>query len=170
MHTIGRARAYLLLLLAILIQVTFLNRFTIAGSRPDLVLILVTFYGFFLGGGAGLESGIVAGFLTDLFALDYFGINMLVYGSTGLVAGMLRTNFSDESKKTQALLVFCCSAFSMCIHYAIAASFSGGLAFGLFEYLRSCVVPAGIYTAIVSVPVFTRLTSAYHLREPGEYW
>lgn len=170
MHAVGRLRAYALLLLAILIQATLLHRFTFAGARPDLALICVVFYGFFFGSAAGLESGIVAGFFTDLFALDYFGINMLVYGVTGLAAGVIKASFSGESKKTRALCVFCCSAIAMYVHYAIASVFAGGFGFGPLEYLRTCVIPAGIYTTAVSVPVFTRLSAGYGVKGLGEYW
>ncbi len=168
MHKVGRLKVYCILLLALLVQATVLSRFTIMGSRPDLMIICVIFFGLFLGRSAGLEVGAVAGLMTDLFSLDYFGINMVVYGITGLLAGSLRSSFARESKRSQALLVFACTAFSMCVHFAIASAFSRSISLGFFEYLKVCVVPAGIYTALVSIPIFMKFINMYSLKEQDD--
>lgn len=168
MYKVGRFRVYCILFMALLLQVTILGHFRIAGARPDLMVICVTFFGLFFGRSAGLETGIVAGALTDLFSLDYFGINMFVYGITGLLAGSLRSSFAKESKRSQALLVFFCAAFSMCLHFSIASVFSRSLSFGFLEYFMTCIVPVGLYTAIVSIPVFMKFIEMHHLEEQDD--
>lgn len=165
MYKVGRLKVYCILLMALLVQVTILGHFRILGARPDLMVVCVTFFGLFFGRTAGLETGIAAGFLTDLFSLDYFGINMFVYGITGLLAGSLRYSFVRESKRSQALLVFFCTAFAMCLHYCLASSFSRSVSFGLPEYLMACIVPVGLYTAVVSIPVFMKFIDMYRLKE-----
>ena len=156
------------MLLALLVQATVLGRFRICGARPDLMIICVTFFGLFLGRRAGLETGLAAGVLTDLFSLDYFGINIFVYGATGLLAGALKTSFIKESKRTQALMVFLCTAFSMCLHFSLASAFSRSISFGFPEYLKACVLPTGVYTTVVSVPVFMKFIEMYKLREQDD--
>lgn len=166
MHKVGRLGAYLVIAAALGIQLTFLGRLKLFGAEPDLILICVTFFGLFLGPAAGLEAGALSGFLMDIFSLDYFGINTLIYSSTGLLSGALNTSFARESRRTQALIVFLCAAFGMSLHFILAALFSGSSAeFGFYEYLKACVIPTGLYTAIVSVPVFSRLSDSYDLRE-----
>jgi rod shape-determining protein MreD len=165
MHKIGRLGAYTIMAAALLIQLTFLGRFRIFGAEPDLMLLCVTFFGLFLGPAAGLETGAVAGAMMDIFSLDYFGINTFVYTATGLLSGALNTSFVRESRRTQALIVFFCTAFSMCLHFFLASVFSGSVELGFYEYLRACVIPAGLYTAAVSIPVFAKLSGVYNLRE-----
>jgi len=69
-YKIKRLNIYFVLALALFLQVTVLNYVKISGTKPDLMLICVIFFGLFLGGGAGFEAGIIAGLLKDIFALD----------------------------------------------------------------------------------------------------
>jgi rod shape-determining protein MreD len=167
-HKIGRARAYAILLTALLLHLTILGRFRILGSVPDLVLLCVVFFGLFLGRGPGLETGLVSGMIEDLFALDYFGINMVVMGATGLVAGSLNTSFVRESKRTQAIIVFACSLFSMWLHFSLASAFSGSVGFGAYEYLRSSALMTAAYTSVVSIPIYRYLLNSFSLSEPDD--
>ena len=169
MHTIGRLKVYSVLLLALLLHLTVLEHIRIWGARPDLVLACVVFFGFFLGSEAGLETGLVAGAMEDLFALDFFGINIFVFGVTGLLAGALRTKLSRESKRIRTLLVFVLTAFAMTLHYLAASVFSYPLHVRYAEYAAASVVPVSIYTALVSIPVFLKLADMYGLRPSEEY-
>ena len=169
MHTIGRLRIYAVLALALLLHLTVLEHLRICGVRPDLVLASVVFFGFFLGPAAGLETGLVAGAMEDLFALDFFGINIFVLGVTGLFAGALRTKLSRESKRIRALLVFVLTAFAMTLHYLIASAFSGPMHVRYAEYAAASVIPASAYTALVSIPIFLKLADIYGLRRTEEY-
>lgn len=168
MYKVGRLKVYCILLLALLAQITVMNRFRIFGARPDLMVICVTFFGLFFGRSAGFETGLAAGALTDLYSLDYFGINMFVYGITGILAGSLESSFAKESKRSQALLVFFCTAFSMCLHFCLASVFSRSVSFGFLDYFMACIVPVGLYTAIVSIPVFMKFIETYHLKEQDD--
>ncbi len=168
MHKVGRFKVYFILFMALLAQATVIWHFRISGARPDLMIVCVTFFGLFFGRPAGLETGIVAGALTDLFSMDYFGINMFVYGITGLLAGSLRSSFVKESKRSQALLVFFCTAFSMCLHFCLASAFSRLVSFRFSEYFTACIMPVGLYTAVVSIPVFMKFIDMYHLKEQDD--
>ena len=168
MYPVNRPRMYLVLFAALFLQCTLAGYVAVGGVRPDLVILSVIFFGLFLGRSAGLEAGAVAGLMTDLFSLDYFGINMVVYGITGLLAGSLRSSFARESKRSQVLLVFVCTAFAMCVHFAVASAFSRSISLGFLEYLKACVLPAGIYTALVSIPIFMKFMKMYSLKEQDD--
>ena len=124
MRKIGRLQIYVILTIALLVHLTLLDHIKICGIKPDIMIIPVIFFGLFLGAGKGLESGLAAGILKDLFALDFFGINACIFGITGFLAGVLGTKFSRESKKTQSLLVIILTAFSMTLHYILVSIFS----------------------------------------------
>lgn len=169
MYKVNRITIYITLLFAFFLQVSVLNYLKVFGAGPDLVLGAVIFFGLFLGPAAGLESGIFAGFLKDLFALDFFGINIFIFGVTGLMSGVLNTKFFRDSKLTQLVLVFSFTAFSMLLHFLLVSVFSKFLTLGFWEYCLASVLPASIYTGIVSIPVFARLIAMYGLRRSEEF-
>lgn len=150
-------------------QITVLDRFRIFGAKPDLALVAVIFFGFFLGQEAGLETGIVAGAACDVFGLDFFGINMFVFAIVGFLAGAISTKVFKESARTQASVVFFLTAAAAILHFTLVKIFSASLGFSFAEYLFRSVLPASLYTSIVSIPVFPRLMNMYDLRGAEEY-
>ena len=169
MHKIGRAQIYLILAFALILHLTLLDHIKIFGVKPDLMLIPVIFFGLFLGAGKGMESGIAAGVLKDLFALDYFGINTCILGITGFLAGVLGAKFSRDSKNTRILLVIFLTAFSMTAHYIIASIFSRRISLGFGGYFRAAVIPASIYTMLISIPIFYKLMKRYKVGGSEDY-
>lgn len=169
MHKIGRFRTYFILVLVIFLQLTVLDHIRIFGVKPDLVIIPVIFFGLFLGRGMGLESGLAAGLMKDLFALDFFGINAFCLALTGFFAGILGSKFSRESKRTQGLLVLFLNAFSMTAHFIVVSVFSKWTNLDFGKYFVNSVIPASIYTALISIPVFFKLTDIYETRGSEEY-
>lgn len=165
----NRRGMYITLLAAFIIEVTVLHYIRIWGAVPDLTLAAVVFFGLFMGGSRGLEAGIFAGILKDIFSLDFFGINMFILGVTGLVVGGLNTKFSRDSQATQGLLVFLFTVFSMLIHFGIVSIFSRFMNLGPGEYIMTSVLPVSIYTAAVAVPLFGQLTRIFHLKISEEF-
>lgn len=169
MHTIGRPARYCILLIALLVHCTLLEHVRVWGAAPDVMLACVIFFGLFLGPAAGLESGIAAGLMKDVFALDYFGINMFIFALIGLVAGSLSGKLSRESKRLRALAVFFLTAASMALHFILSSVFSQAQPLRFPEYFMSSVVPASAYTAVVSVFIFLKLADRYGLKDSEEY-
>ena len=160
---------YSMLVLALAVHLTVLGHIRRFGAAPDLMLACVIFFGLFLGPAAGLETGIVSGALKDLFALDYFGINMFVFAVIGLLAGSLSANFSRESKRIRALLVMALTAASMVLHCILASVFSRSPAPGFTEYLATSVLPVSLYTALISIPIYAKLVTMYRMGGSEEY-
>ena len=165
MYKMNRAHIYFIILIALFIHLTILCHFKIFGVKPDLMLILVIFFGLFLGSSAGLETGLAAGFLKDLFALDIFWANALVFGVTGLLAGILSEKFYKESKATQCFLVLSLTAFAMSVHYLISSAFLKSVNWPFGNYFFFYAVPTGCYTAALAIPIFARLIDNYNLRD-----
>lgn len=165
MYKINRSNIYFILLSALFFQAVLLNHIKIFGARPDLLLTCVVFFALFLGSGAGLESGIVAGLFKDMFALDFFGMNTFILGLTGFAAGILNAKFFKESKLTQLVFVFSFTIFSMILHFMLVRIFSKTIILSLREYLASSIIPTGIYTGIVSIPIFSKFVEIYKLKE-----
>lgn len=168
-HKISRFQIYSILTLAIFLHLTVLDHIEIFGVKPDLIIILVIFFGLFLGRGLGVEFGLVAGLSKDLFALDFFGINAFIFAITGFLAGVLGAKFSRESKRTQILLVISLTVFSMTAHFILVSIFSKWINLGFGEYFTASVLPTSVYTALVSIPIFFKLTKTYNPRGSEEY-
>jgi len=168
-HKINRAHIYLLILAALILQVGILNDLKIFGSKPDLMVACVIFFGLFMGSGMGLESGLVAGFLKDIFALDYFWINTFTLGLTGLIVGAINAKFFKESKRAEFIIVLVFTAVSMSLHHILILVFSKYLAIGYQEYFFTSVIPSSIYTGLLSIPLYTILINSYNLKEVDDF-
>jgi rod shape-determining protein MreD len=158
-----------MLALTLLLQLTVLNHIKVFGVGPDLVLIVVIFFGLFFGRSVGMESGLAGGLAKDLFALDFFGVNAFLLALTGFLAGALGTKFSRESRAARLVIVMTLNFVSMGLHFILASAFSRGLDLGFGEYISGSVLPTCVYTALVSVPVFSKMMNMYNVRDSQEY-
>lgn len=163
-----RSHLYILLVAALLAQLTIMHFIMIFGAVPDLMVIVVIFFGFFFGAGAGLEAGVTAGIMKDIFVIDFFGINAFVYGACGLLAGLISGKLNKESRMSQFVLAAVFTAFSMSVHYILVSILSRGLALGYTEYLFSSILPVSAYTGLIAIPCFSKLTNFYGLRHLEE--
>ena len=104
MYKIARFRVFILIFFAVLIRASFLENIKIAGIKPDIAIPIVIFSGLFGGPRLGAETGIFAGFLTDVLGIFGFGIGIISYGICGALAGFLNKRFYKESFLTQSIL------------------------------------------------------------------
>ena len=81
-------RATLLVLLAVLLQVTVATDLDVLGGRPDLVVIVVVSIALQLGPLAGAVAGFGGGFLVDALGLGVIGATSLTLTSVGYAAGL----------------------------------------------------------------------------------
>lgn len=160
---------YLILLIAILLHIGALNNLKIFGVKPDILLVSVVFFALYLGPGAGLESGIAAGLLKDIFAVDFFWVNTFTLALTGLAVGLVNDKFFKESKKTVFAVVLLSMVFSMSLHYFLEKFLSRNLALGYFDFILSSIIPASLYTALASIPLYVVFVNTYHLKEADDY-
>jgi rod shape-determining protein MreD len=168
-YKIARLQIYLILLAALFLQGGALNHIKIFGSKPDLLLICVVFFGLFLGPAAGLESGLAAGLLKDIFALDFFWVNTGILALIGFTAGAINTQFFKESKRADFIFVVFFTIFSMSIHYIIALILSNTMAMGFRDFFVTSVIPSALYTGLLSVPIYVKLLDIYSLKEADDY-
>jgi rod shape-determining protein MreD len=169
MHKVTRFQVFLAIFIALVVHMTILDRFNLFGAKPDLMLLLTIFFALFLGPRRGLEAGLLAGFMKDLFAFDVFGVNMLVLACTGFLAGAVNTNLYRESRSTQFGIVFVFSVTSMILHFIIASSVLRFVNLGLLDYLTSSIIPASFYTAVISFFVYPYLIEAYRLEDRRQF-
>jgi len=87
----------------------------------------------------------------------------------GLIAGSISNKFFKESKKADFLLVLLFTIFAMSLHYIFVLSLSKSLAIKFSEFFLCAVIPACIYTGLVSVPLYKFFINIYNLKEADDY-
>ena len=87
------------------LQANFFSWFTIAGTKPNLFVILVLFISLFGGIKLGIPFGICIGIYLDLIIGKNIGPNAIMLGLTALIGGYFDKNFSKESRITIMLMI-----------------------------------------------------------------
>ena len=83
-------RVGLLLLLAVILQVSAVSQTSIFGGQADLVVLTVAAVAYYAGSVSGCATGFVAGFLLDLASGATMGASSLVLTGVGYGVGRLR--------------------------------------------------------------------------------
>lgn len=169
MHKVNRPRLYLLIAVTLFLQFTAARYLACKGVKPDLAAICVVFAGLYFGSRCGLEAGILTGLFIDLFVLDYFGVNALLYGAAGMMAGALSERFSRESKLSRGLIVALITAALMLAHYALCAVLSPSCGLTAADYLAGAVLPGAVFTAILAMAAFPELLAFFRIREQEDF-
>lgn len=79
-----------LVLLAVVLQATVVERLPLPGSPPDLVLVLTAAVGLVRGPRAAMLTGLAGGLLVDLGSDHELGRLALAYVVAGVLAGLLQ--------------------------------------------------------------------------------
>lgn len=149
--------AALLVVLALLVQVTVLARLQLPGAVPDLLLLTVLALALVYGHVGGALTGFVAGLLADLAppADHAVGRYALVLCVVGYAAGLTRPETGQHRSATVPMLVVAAGAASSTLLYAGVGALVGDTVarnVGLSELL----VTATIYDLLLApfvVPV-----------------
>lgn len=86
-------RIALIVVAAVILQVSFLSFLSLLGAIPNLIPVVVVCLGLLGGGVVGAVCGFVAGLLVDSMLLQTLGVTSLVLLSIGYLAGRYREGF-----------------------------------------------------------------------------
>ena len=98
-----RLSAFIWIFFLFLAQNTFLSSWP-SRSFPALLVTGTVFYGVFEGPVFGLFAGLYAGFFLDVLGTGRLGIEAAVWGTLGLLAGLVSAKIFRESFFTRFLL------------------------------------------------------------------
>lgn len=151
------------ILISYLLQSAVFPFFELAGSVPDVLLILIVTIAIYKGQKAGMLTGFFAGILMDFCIGEVIGLFAAIYLFIGFLCGFAVKIFDREDVliplgiTTLAELVYCL------IYYVLLVLLQGNLNFG-FSFVR-VILPRVVYTALISI-VFYRIFLAIHLHLP----
>lgn len=142
----------LTILTFLILQVSILPLIELRGIRPDLLLIAIVFFSLQLGPTHGLGLGIVTGFLKDCLGNGIFGGYAFCFGLLGLIVGYNGKVLYRESPYTQVVVTFLTSCLAFFLYHSLAKLYQAMPP--MKDSLRWVILPASMYTAVVSLPVF----------------
>ena len=142
----------LLCLGVVLAQATFSSFLSVKGIQPDLCLVLACVIGFLLGEYKGLMVGLSVGLFQDLLAPGGIGLNMILKGLAGALAGITTHTISTVTGPTVLLVTFAlslgCGLASLVVAYPVMDALI------LFYAFSSVLLPQGIYNSVLTFGAF----------------
>lgn len=100
-----------------LLQSLFFVNFTIAGVKPNIIIILVLFIGLFIGRSRGIIYGIIYGIFIDLWIGKSIGITSICLAIVGIIGGAFDKNFSKDSRIVILLIgAFCTIVYEVLVY------------------------------------------------------
>lgn len=144
-----------LIILFTVLQCTALNYIEIFRIKPDILLILVIFFSLYYGRAYGLGVGALCGLFSEATSGASSGSFVFVYSLGGLILG----HFGRWVYKQKIFGQICVSfVFSFLIYFFLFCLFrTCNINLPLFNTLISVILPASVYTALVTPVLFLLL-------------
>ena len=147
-----KVMTFLVILICFLVQSTILETFELGSVRPNLLLIVVTAFGFIRGKKTGMWVGVVCGLFADIFWGNLLGFYTLIYVIIGFVNGTFRRLFYDEDIKLPLALVGMSEMIYGVIVYVCMFMLQGEFEFSY--YLFHIILPELVYTVLVTLVLY----------------
>jgi rod shape-determining protein MreD len=153
----------LLVFTAALLQTSVFPHLTLAGFRPDLLLLVTAAFGFRDGPLTGTLTGFAAGLLNDLLLVEpVVGLSAVVYLMVGYAVGVVRPYLAIGSVTAPVAVTFAATAVATA-GYGLLSRLLGDARYTIDLVLQAALVIALYNTLLVPVafPVVTRLSSRF---------
>jgi rod shape-determining protein MreD len=140
---------FLIIAICFLLQSTLFQSLAFAGVSPNLLVIVVSSFGFMRGRREGMYVGFFCGLLVDIFFGYYLGIYALIYMYIGYLNGIFQKRFyPDDIKLPMALIGASDLSFNLSV-YVFLFLLRGRLEF--LYYARTIILPEFIYTMVITI-------------------
>ena len=139
-------------LLTLLLEATWLHQVAIFEIMPNMSLILVVFWGILQGCSRGRKFGLWIGLLQDILFCDVIGFYGLIYYLFGHISGYFHQDFSKGHYILPLAVVSGADLLYGLLHYIVYFFFSGNL--DIAFYLKQKIVPEVCYTTLISLPIY----------------
>jgi cell shape-determining protein MreD len=142
----------LLSLTVVLAQATFSTVLSVKGIQPDLCFVLACVTGYLSGEYKGLRIGLIVGLFQDLLAPGGIGLNMMLKGLAGGLAGMMTHTVSTVTGPAILLVTLAlslgCGLASLVVAYPVVDTLV------LLYAFSSMLLPHACYNSILTLGVF----------------
>ncbi len=141
---------FLAAFLGIVLRDTVFNGLSVAGGKPDFVLILVVFFAIFRGSVQGGLMGVALGLLEDLMTGRFIGINAICKGLLGYLVGVSERNLYKNNFFVPIAAILAATFLNTVFYYLFSVLIGGHV--GLEKLILS-TIPDAVYNMCFS-PVF----------------
>ena len=150
---------FVMMIILYLIQTTIFNKITVAGIKPNVVIILVVLIGYKYGKIPGMLMGFFMGLFLDLTESDYIGYYSLIYLIIGYLVGFSNKLYTNDSTLIPLGLV---GASDFMLNFLIfITGFLLRNRLDLPYYMMRIILPEVVYTIIVSVLLYRIMDYIY---------
>ncbi len=129
------------------LHTTVLERLSIGGVRPDLLLAIVVYLSLIRGPVVGIAAGFIVGLLQDAQSHHELGINALSKALAGYAASYTWEGLDKESVYTQVIVVFGAGVLHNIVFFLL---YSGSQLTAAPGLLLRIGIPSALYTAVVA--------------------
>ena len=157
-------RATLLVLVAVLLQVTIATDLDVLGGRPDLVLIVVVSIALQRGPLAGAGAGFAGGFLVDALGLGVIGATSLTLTSVGYAAGLWGERLREAAAVRPLLAIGAASLVAGIGELGVAVLVGSGPA--VSPGLVLAIVPGSMLNVLLSIGLYPLIRLCLRRRQP----
>ncbi len=135
-----------------LLQNTLFQTLSFASISPNLLIVVVSSFGFMRGRKEGMWIGFFSGLLLDIFFGSVIGFYALVYMYIGYINGFFRKRFFPEDIKLPLILISASDmAYSLLVYFFLFF-LRGKFQFGY--YAIHIIIPELVYTILVTIVLY----------------
>lgn len=140
---------FIIIALCFVLQTTVFQSLAFAGIVPNLMIIIVSSFGFMRGRREGMWIGFFCGLLIDIFCGFYLGVYALLYMYIGFVNGLFQKSFYPDDIKLPMALIgasdIVCNLFIYIVMFLLRSRFQ------FWFYLKTIIIPEFVYTMVVTI-------------------
>lgn len=151
---INRLRLPLVVVAALVVQLSVLSGLRISGVHPELMLALAVSVGLVAGPARGATAGFFIGLVTDLFLVTPFGLSALTFTLVGFGSGLLQASVLRPSWWLPPVITLAASAAGVLLYAVIGATL--GQRQMLHDGLAAIVAVVALANAVLA-PIVMRV-------------
>lgn len=143
---------FFIIVICFLLQSTVFQALSFASISPNLLIVVVSSFGFMRGRKEGMWIGLFCGLLLDIFFGDVFGFYTIVYMVIGYINGMFRKIFYPDDIKLPMMLILGSNLVLGLIMYLLRFLPRKKVHFGY--YLGHIIIPEMVYTLVITLGLY----------------
>ena len=143
---------FVIIALCFVLQTTVFQGLSFANIVPNLMVIIVSSFGFMRGRREGMWIGFFCGLLIDIFCGFYLGVYALLYMYIGFANGLFQKRFYPDDIKLPMLLIGGSDVVYNLIVYIGMFLFRSRFKFG--NYFVSIILPEFVYTMVITILLY----------------
>lgn len=156
----------IIIIICFLLQTTVFQSLTFANIAPNILIIVVSSFGFMRGRKSGMIVGFICGLLVDIFCGFYLGIYALIYMYVGFINGIFQKKFYPDDIKLPMLLIGSSDIAANLVVYFVMFLFRRR--FDFLYYLKSIILPEFVYTMVITIFLYIILLKINQKLEASE--